>query len=538
MDNLRKELLLKPFRKFSNDYVPLLAKENSVMKNISVSFIRAMKEVSEKQGKPVAMSMSAIRALAEADRLISMQNIFCERIKERLKRCKREKLEVLFIPYKISMSDALQTVYLAAKEDPACDAYWCPIPYYECTADQENGEMHYEADGYGEEFEITDWQKYDVAKRHPDIIFTHNPYDDSNQIVRVHPEFYSSRLRELTDFLVLIDYGITQWVPRRIWENLSKEERRVPGYWNSDLVVTYSEEFSNVVRYHMRSVQRYYPQLPQEIAEEVITGKPVALGSPKFDLVLRARKEDYSVQEDWRKLIGNRKIILYNTALTENYQSVEHVVDDIEKTVRIFADNPDVVLWWRPHPLLMNSFQSMFPELLPRYERLVANYKKEGSGIYDDTPDLYRAITWSDGCLTNESSLVWLYLASGKPFTILNHKRRLQGKFAVDKGEDFTAPLQYRLANMRADKGANPHPDKWNWCIWWETFLSEDTLHRVHYDHFLERFAHFVAHREAYAEADEYRSLQLQIFRSFVKNSDGTAGVKIYEYCKQRFWGC
>lgn len=68
------------------------------------------------------------------------------------------KKEVVFLPYKVSMWDSLESVYLAAREDPACDAYCVPIPYYDLKVDHSFGRMHCETAGYPENVEITDWQ--------------------------------------------------------------------------------------------------------------------------------------------------------------------------------------------------------------------------------------------------------------------------------------------------------------------------------------------------------------------------------------------
>ncbi len=38
--------------------------------------------------------------------------------------------EIVFLPYKASMWDSLESVYLAAKEDEECDAYVIPVSYY------------------------------------------------------------------------------------------------------------------------------------------------------------------------------------------------------------------------------------------------------------------------------------------------------------------------------------------------------------------------------------------------------------------------
>ena len=71
------------------------------------------------------------------------------------------RLEIAFFCYKASMSDSLESIYFAAKEDPACDAYFVPIPYYDKYPNGAFGEMHYEAEGcYPDTYELVDWQKY------------------------------------------------------------------------------------------------------------------------------------------------------------------------------------------------------------------------------------------------------------------------------------------------------------------------------------------------------------------------------------------
>jgi hypothetical protein len=47
---------------------------------------------------------------------------------------KPNRIEMVFLSYKAAMSDSLESIYLAAKEDPDCDAYWIPIPYSELKA--------------------------------------------------------------------------------------------------------------------------------------------------------------------------------------------------------------------------------------------------------------------------------------------------------------------------------------------------------------------------------------------------------------------
>jgi hypothetical protein len=54
------------------------------------------------------------------------------------------KLETVFLPYKASMWDSLESVWRKADADPSCDAYVIPIPYFDRNPDGSAKEEHYE----------------------------------------------------------------------------------------------------------------------------------------------------------------------------------------------------------------------------------------------------------------------------------------------------------------------------------------------------------------------------------------------------------
>ena len=66
------------------------------------------------------------------------------------------------------------------------------------------------------------------------------------------------------------------------------------------------------------------------------------------------------------------------------------------------------------------TLASMRPELLDEYRRIVSAYREAGWGIYDDSPDMDRAIACSDAYYGDMSSIVWLYEYTGKPIMIEN----------------------------------------------------------------------------------------------------------------------
>jgi len=121
---------------------------------------------------------------------------------------KTDKLEVVFFPYKASMWDSFESIWLAAKEDPQCEAYVVPIPYYDKKPDGSFGQMHYEGTEYPDYIPVVDWRQYSLEERCPDAIFVHNPYDENNYVTSVHPDYYSKRLREFTNMLVYLPYFV------------------------------------------------------------------------------------------------------------------------------------------------------------------------------------------------------------------------------------------------------------------------------------------------------------------------------------------
>lgn len=449
------------------------------------------------------------------------------------------RLEAVFLPYKASMWDSLESVWQAAEEDKNCDAYVIPIPYYDRNPDGSLGEMHYEGEQFPEYVPITHYEEYNLEDRRPDMIYIHNPYDGQNFVTSVHPAFYSEQLKQYTDCLVYIEYGLPLWM----WDNSAAVERQkikkdgviLPAHLHCHHYIAYSKEISE----YFKTLFSCYPELQKNanLTPKRINEIFVPLGSPKFDKVLRDKRENYILPQEWARITAGKKIILYNCSLGEllatnpaqtgensYFQKVRSITD-------VFRDREDAVIWWRPHPLFETTLLSMRPSLLEEYREIVNDFQTSHLGIFDDSQNLHRAIACSDAMISDESSLLFLYTATGKPFFIPSITKARPNP-VHDTGEDFQAPLERRLEHMRAAKGANV--GNWNTCIWWHNFLEEDLLTNTHFDHFTERFLDYVVHRENYPQAEEYERLQIQMFRDFVANTDGTAGSSIYQFVKEK----
>lgn len=135
-----------------------------------------------------------------------------------------DRKEVVFLPAMASMWDSLESVWRAADDDPDCDTYVIPIPYYDKNPDGSFKEEHYEGNQYPKDVPITHYDEYDLEARHPDVIYIHNPYDGLNLVTSVHPRFYAQNLKNFTDKLVYIPYFVLGEV--------DPDDRKQPSAWS------------------------------------------------------------------------------------------------------------------------------------------------------------------------------------------------------------------------------------------------------------------------------------------------------------------
>lgn len=89
------------------------------------------------------------------------------RVENSVKNDIKTRLEMVFLPYKVSMWDSLESVWRAADADPDCDAYVVPIPYYDKNQDGSLGTFHYEGDLLPSDVPVTHYDEYRIESREP-----------------------------------------------------------------------------------------------------------------------------------------------------------------------------------------------------------------------------------------------------------------------------------------------------------------------------------------------------------------------------------
>ncbi|MGN0941823.1 MAG: hypothetical protein ACI4OA_08975 [Selenomonadaceae bacterium] len=309
----------------------------------------------------------------------------------------KRKTKIVFMPYKAAMWDSLESVWRAAASDPDCEAYVVPIPYFERNPDFSFGERHYEIDLFPPDVPVINNEDFDLEQEKPDIIYIHNPYDQFNSATSVDPRYYSSELRLHTKLLMYVPYYATSG-------GMMEGQGYCNSYKNMDCIVIQAEY-----------LRRFF-------SHEVPEWKIQALGSPKFDKVIRCCKNPPPIPEAWRSKMEGKKVYFYNTSIGGMLQNPEQLMGKMRYVFDMFKKHPEACLLWRPHPLLGGALKSIRQAMSDEFEKLRDEYRAEGWGIYDDTPDIEQTIALSDVYIGDSgTSVTSLFGIGGKPIFIFNN---------------------------------------------------------------------------------------------------------------------
>lgn len=327
-----------------------------------------------------------------------------QKFKEQLKYLKRAlqseeevKLEVLFLPYKFSMWDSMESIWKAASEDPRCDCYVMPVPYYE-RGSNNNNEFCYEGGQFPEDVRVTHYSEYGIDARRPDIIYIHNPYDANNKVTMVAEPYHSHNLKQYTDMLVYVPYFIAGGY-------LSVEQASLKcvtsGAANSSRVIVQSEV--------LRDIYIKCGFSPKKI---------IALGSPKIDAVLKNIRNPKPLPPEWGKKINGNRVILLNSSIGKLLKDPAYILK-LKENISTIMNKKGITLIWRPHPLLEATIKFIRPDFLSGYCDIKNMILASANSILDENGDSSFAVTASDAMISDGSSLIRTYIMTEKPILVM-----------------------------------------------------------------------------------------------------------------------
>lgn len=308
------------------------------------------------------------------------------------------KLNVAFMPYKVTMWDSLASIYETAQRDPDCVTNVIPIPYYKLVDSQKI--PTYEGDLFPEDVKITPFDQYNLEQEEPDIIFIHNAYDQFNTITQVDKRFFTSNLKKYTDMLVYVPYHITGF--GKLQGDAQYITYAIPTMANIDKIVVAGQFVKDAaVKYG----------IPQE--------KVLVLGSPKMDAVYQATKNGKRIPDKWKEILEGKFVFALDTNCM---YLINHSFDGFSYIEQVFDAArmiPNCAVIWRPHPLSRISIAHYAPQMLKQYDQLVVEIKmnspKYPNVIFDDGPEYLSFLNASDAYVSEANSISALYTSTERP---------------------------------------------------------------------------------------------------------------------------
>lgn len=110
--------------------------------------------------------------------------------------------EILFLPCREMWWKTMKPLYDKAIFSGKHNVSVIPVPYYDCDYKGNVGAIHYEKEWADGIFGVTDFDSYNLVKRHPSKIVIQIPYDEWSTVMTVHERLYSDKLLDDTDELI------------------------------------------------------------------------------------------------------------------------------------------------------------------------------------------------------------------------------------------------------------------------------------------------------------------------------------------------
>lgn len=305
---------------------------------------------------------------------------------------------VVFLPYKASMWDSLESIWRCFAADERCETSVVPIPYFEANRQLNQWEECYEGDLYPEDVPVVHFQEYLLGDKKPDVVFVHNPFDQFNLVTTVHPAYYSQELKKHCKKMVYVPYYVNPGF-------LSGDYNQLPLLSRADYIVFQSEKMKETCREFS-----YYDRV-------------LPFGSPMFDKVIQLNNAKTAPPEEWNMNMSGKKKLLLNTTVSDFLESDEKLIAKLHRFFEKAAAMDEIVIIWRPHPLLESTVKAARPQLIEKFRQLIDYFHENQVGVLDRTADVSRAVAATDAYIgSHYSSVMGLFEVCNKPVFCFDSK--------------------------------------------------------------------------------------------------------------------
>lgn len=240
---------------------------------------------------------------------------------------------------------------------------------------------------------IINEDEYDMASDNPDFVLYLKPYDGP---FNINNKFNHNPVMSTGARIIYISYGM--------------ETTRTFLNYNFQLPLLY----------HAWKHIAYGPIVKKCAAKYGYKGgeNVVVWGHPKADGISNSELHKNDIPKEWIEKINGRKAFLWNTHHTILAGGMSTWLQHGKAVLDYFREHDDVVLLWRPHPLLFGSLVNngyMTEDELDAFTEEVTSH----NNIILDTSEDYRPAFWaSDAAITDGTGFFGEYIYTDKPMIV------------------------------------------------------------------------------------------------------------------------
>ena len=264
----------------------------------------------------------------------------------------KKRRQVLFIPCKAAWWPAMETYWRKEKAEPGNDVFVMPIPYMISDPLGENGETFDDSTLFPMEVELTLVDVFDVAARHPDVIYIQHPYDGWNVIFRVPEYFYAENLRNFTDELIYIPFLETDdpVSPDDKLTEALKVMIEQPAVYFADKVMLQSENLKRTYVDFLKTItgaasEEYWEDKirvldpgKKSLSREDSANQALLIGGKSDEMDDTDKKEVPDIWTDTGK-----KLMFYQITAAFIMEYKEKAFEKIRETIAVFHENADKI---------------------------------------------------------------------------------------------------------------------------------------------------------------------------------------------------
>lgn len=309
----------------------------------------------------------------------------------RFKRYHGVKCKIVFFLQEELVFPGVEHLCRAALSDPRFDTKLVYVPFaHENNTREDTSEAAYRAMG----LPIINCADYDLSEDNPEIAVFVKPYN------QIPPQFYIAEVEKVVKRTIYIPYGL----------ELTKQ------------LIKYA--FQDYTHYR---VWRHlgYGEVVKEMGKQYgyRDGENIAVwGHPRVDNYLV--EQNRPVPAAWSEKIKGRKVILWcpHHTIGDGPECVSTWLDYYTDIFRLFEERDDLVMLWRPHPLLFGAIVNHGFMTKEELDAFIAEKTAQNNVILDQTGDYRTAFAVSDAIITDGTTFSFEYLLTGKPLMLTAHK--------------------------------------------------------------------------------------------------------------------